>query len=147
MWSHYADKHKGICLGFDVSREIVEEVEYKSDRLLVELEKDIDPSHLDAELQQKLLRTKSSSWSYEKEYRSFIELDKSTTNEHLYFQKFNNSIRLTEVILGPLCEVPIETVRKLTSEMYPGVTVFQARLAFGSFKVVPQAQSVPKVDC
>jgi hypothetical protein len=23
MWSHYADKHKGICLGFDVRRSLL----------------------------------------------------------------------------------------------------------------------------
>jgi hypothetical protein len=36
MWSHYGDRHKGICLGFDVPDAVTREVKYLSSPELVE---------------------------------------------------------------------------------------------------------------
>lgn len=33
LWSHYADKHKGICLEFEVPRHVLSEIEYVASRL------------------------------------------------------------------------------------------------------------------
>ena len=33
LWAHYADKHKGICLGFDVPDDNVQRVKYVDTRL------------------------------------------------------------------------------------------------------------------
>jgi hypothetical protein len=33
LWSHYAAKHKGVALGFDVAMDLVSEVQYSSSRL------------------------------------------------------------------------------------------------------------------
>src|SRR4051812_14453020 len=33
LWSHYADKHKGMCLGFDVPDEKIVPVRYTSEKL------------------------------------------------------------------------------------------------------------------
>ena len=33
QWAHYADKHKGLCLGFDVAEDVLTEVNYKDKRL------------------------------------------------------------------------------------------------------------------
>ena len=33
QWAHYADKHKGLCLGFDISDELLTEVEYTDERV------------------------------------------------------------------------------------------------------------------
>ena len=35
MWSHYGDRHKGICLGFDVADELTRPVEYVADVLVL----------------------------------------------------------------------------------------------------------------
>src|SRR5262245_41537042 len=64
MWSHYADRHKGICLGFDIPDGKVQEVAYATDRLQLVTSKPLDESVLKA-----LLYTKSKDWSYEKEWR------------------------------------------------------------------------------
>src|SRR2546427_8627751 len=32
LWSHYADRHQGICLGFDVNRNCLKSVTYVSER-------------------------------------------------------------------------------------------------------------------
>jgi hypothetical protein len=36
MWSHYANKHQGICLGFDVDDKFVARVEYSDRRIPIE---------------------------------------------------------------------------------------------------------------
>jgi hypothetical protein len=36
LWSHYADRHRGICLGFDVARELVQPVDYAKERIVTE---------------------------------------------------------------------------------------------------------------
>ena len=47
QWSHYASKHTGICLGFDVPDEHLGEVTYSRTRLLVESERFRDPRELE----------------------------------------------------------------------------------------------------
>jgi hypothetical protein len=36
MWSHYANKHQGICLGFDVDDKFVARVKYSDRRIPIE---------------------------------------------------------------------------------------------------------------
>ena len=36
MWAHYAEKHTGICLGFDVEDAIINKVTYTDEKLQVE---------------------------------------------------------------------------------------------------------------
>ncbi len=33
QWSHYAEHHKGICMGFDVSKRLLAKVDYVGERL------------------------------------------------------------------------------------------------------------------
>ncbi|AGZ38086.1 DUF2971 domain-containing protein [Pseudomonas aeruginosa] len=142
MWSHYAEKHTGICLGFDVCRSLVQQVNYQDDRILAALSPAGTPDELSEELQQQLLRTKSAGWRYEQEYRSFVRLDTALADGPLHFWPVADEIQLTEVILGPLCEVPIESVRRRVEQHFPDAVVFKARLAFQSFKIVPDARTV-----
>lgn len=37
LWSHYADKHRGICLGFDILEKYGQPVRYSRSRLPVKL--------------------------------------------------------------------------------------------------------------
>ena len=41
LWSHYADKHKGMCLGFDVRDDSLNAVKYVSRRLVFKSTKDM----------------------------------------------------------------------------------------------------------
>lgn len=142
MWSHYAEKHTGICLGFDVCRSLVQQVNYQDDRILAALSPTPIPDELSEELQQQLLCTKSSGWRYEQEYRRFVGLDTALADGALHFWPVAGEIQLTEVILGPLCEEPIESVRRKVEQHFPNAVVFKARLAFQSFKIVPDARTV-----
>lgn len=37
LWSHYAEKHRGLCLGFDLRESTTQTVEYEDKRLRIEL--------------------------------------------------------------------------------------------------------------
>ena len=67
MWSHYADKHKGLCLEFDGSANSV----FFSEAQPVEYG-DYTPLPLDENPEKQMNRailTKSKHWAYEQEYR------------------------------------------------------------------------------
>jgi len=125
LWSHYADKHCGVCLGFDVDREAVEPVKYVSRR------QQLPPRPTQATMLQ-LLYTKYRGWSYEKEWRAWFQLD-ARDGDH-YFYDFDDRIDLREVIAGALCSEQKTLVA--AARAYSGVSLTQARLAFRSFRIV-----------
>jgi len=142
MWSHYAAKHQGICLGFDVQRMSVEKVDYETKRLLPELAESEMPFGLTDELKARLQRTKCHEWSYEQEWRKLVPLNEATTEGDLQFHPFDESLQLAEVILGPNCETSLDDVRTLVLQQYPQAHTFCARLAWQHFKVVPKESTV-----
>lgn len=145
LWSHYASKHRGMCLGFDLNDKFSLEVEYAEERIPIVF-KDEDPAKgLDEEFVRKLVRTKFIHWKYEEEIRIVVQLDDSTIENGSYFLPFSENLELREVILGPLCEIPVESVRGLVASTYGSVEVRKGRLAFKWFKVVPDERYEKKV--
>lgn len=143
LWSHYASRHEGICLGFDLKRNKVQEVLYEDKRLLSELGDKEDALAIPATLQDLLLRTKSRHWQYEEELRVFVDLTQAKREQGLYFCPFGEDMGLAEVILGPQSGLSLTAIRRLTDATNPGAVVFRARLAFKSFEVVPDGKSLP----
>jgi hypothetical protein len=135
MWSHYAEKHAGVCLGFDLKRESVHKVYYQEDRLMAKLKGNQDPFEIDEELERRLRLTKSHHWEYEDERRMFVTLADEIKVEDLYFRPFDEEMRLSEVILGPRCRRQTEKFRDETMRTSPCAIVFRSRIAFGEFKV------------
>ncbi|AXE21170.1 hypothetical protein DR864_27250 [Runella rosea] len=75
LWSHYADSHKGVCLGFDYDLMIkkfnqYEEVEYSDTPFYFDLK------HPQESVSKTLLR-KSRHWEYEREIRFVMERSKN----------------------------------------------------------------------
>lgn len=101
QWSHYGDRHRGICLGFDVSNFETKfgPVEYRPGKLAFPAMAKFDQAFM-----WTMLRTKSEWWQYEKEWRVFLELTDGVWNECasrlLYFADFGAELNLREVILG-----------------------------------------------
>ena len=59
LWSHYASKHEGICLGFDLKRgSELQEVQYEDKRPRVKIDTGKDAQSISTGLQDLLLRTK-----------------------------------------------------------------------------------------
>ena len=136
LWSHYADKHKGMCLGFDISAEYLLPIRYQSKRIQVDLVQSYDQGSLNVKFMNRMLRTKFRDWSYEKEVRVPVELKEIDEKTGLYFYNFSTDLRLKEIIVGPLCSASESDIQNALSNDDLSVKVVKARLAFQSFTVV-----------
>lgn len=65
MWSHYGERHKGICLGFDVPDEIAQKVKYVDDVLVVG-DMDNVPLEERRRILYRLYWTKYGAWATKK---------------------------------------------------------------------------------
>lgn len=143
LWSHYADRHKGICLGFDLDENDVKHVTYNAAKL--NLSDDQDAKTLPKDVQEHLFVTKFHQWAYEKELRVFVALSKTTREGTLHFYPFGNDLCLKEVILGPLCPATrLEPIRALVRAAKLDALVSKARLGFKYFEVKPDGRYPPK---
>jgi hypothetical protein len=136
LWGHYADRHSGIALGFEVPDSLPVDVVYSATRVKIPTEAMNDNLVLDEALMNRLLRTKFEDWRYEDESRVFVKLDHSTREAGMYFQNFGPDLALAEVVLGPNCDLPIDRVRVMVNSAHPGVRVAKARMAYRSFHIV-----------
>lgn len=136
LWGHYAEKHTGIALGFEIPENLLHQVIYADRLLKIPIDKQTGTPKISERLVNQLLCTKFADWKYEKEMRLFVQLDHSTKESGMYFFDFSENLQLREVILGPRCEVPILRVRSLLASWTPLVKVIKARIAFRSFRVV-----------
>jgi hypothetical protein len=142
LWSHYAAKHRGICLVFALADEISNTVSYSPERIEVRFFSGKPAEGLDPSFIKALQVTKYEHWAYEQEVRVFLSIDSSNMENGSIFEPFSDKLILRGVIIGPLCEMPMDRVRQLTHGMYDCVSVIKARLAFKSFNVVGDEKSV-----
>jgi hypothetical protein len=133
LWGHYADRHAGICMGFDVAKDHLHEVMYEES--LGRMKQDAKTGELVLTTKEidKLMRTKFKDWEYEQEMRFFIKLNRLQHEAGMYFYPFSKRLVLRELILGPRCEIGIDAIRRLVEK---NVKVQKARLAFRKFAVV-----------
>lgn len=135
LWSHYADRHRGICLGFDVDDELTSSVAYVPKRL--------NPAGVlkgtDKQRQAFMLRilsTKFSHWRYEDEVRIFVDLRDPDLDTGFYFTDFSPRLALREVIVGSECDLTRAELFEAVAKYSPSVRIFKTRPAFKMFKVV-----------
>jgi hypothetical protein len=138
LWSHYAERHKGMCLGFDIPDRLCLAMKYTGRRLANKIRAELDLGGLDQTDMQEILTTKFEHWRYEDEVRLVLELKEEERDKPsgLYFKEFSDKLVLREVILGPRCAVTKTQITKLLGSHSEGVRVIKARLAFKTFRVV-----------
>ncbi|MDB5935749.1 MAG: hypothetical protein JWQ01_3093 [Massilia sp.] len=136
LWGHYAEKHTGIALGFEVEAKHMANVIYAKTPLKIPIDKKTNRPILSESLMDRLLRTKFHDWKYEDEMRIFVGLDHKTKESGMYFYDFSADFQLREVVLGPKCELPIASIRAIVAGYSPQVIVTKSRIAFSSFRVV-----------
>ncbi len=145
LWSHYADKHKGICLGFEFSdnEPKLSEVFYIRNKqaLCDELVKAVNRGNggKEEQIMRKLLLSKYEGWSYEDEVRMFAKLDeedkdKDSDGNYNYYGGFSKDIALKQVIIGVRCDKKAEDIKNI--EGHNCVEIIKARLDFETFRVV-----------
>jgi Protein of unknown function (DUF2971) len=127
LWAHYADKHKGLCLAFDVPQEKCRAVTYEKRRLKLPAK----PSLPDAEA---LIFTKYVNWQYEQELRIWASLN--DCDNGLYFADFGPTLRLEKVIAGARCSLPEMQIRRAIEPLLERVILIKARAGFKEFEIV-----------
>ena len=127
QWSHYADHHRGMCLGFDVPGDLLTKVKYVHKRLPVN-------GIINEKRMLDFLTTKFIHWSYEEEYRAFISL--KDKEDGIYYVDFSENLRLRQVIVGCQSDVTRADIDSLIKEINSDIEVFKTRPAFRSFKIV-----------
>ena len=122
LWSHYADFHKGVCLRFDILKDMDTflspiKVDYNNEYPRVKYISQYinnDPNLADA------LWHKAKDWEYEKEYRVIKPNFKG-------LKEFRKEA-MTGIIFGCCC--PDETKREITEKLnekgFTGVELFEA---------------------
>jgi hypothetical protein len=140
MWSHYADKHYGLCLEFEVSRDLLAKIEYSPSRLKSQLNDLLSGNSEQKEsVMTRILSTKFLHWKYEAEWRIFAGFD-TPDKKGNYFIDFSEQLKLVGVIVGPRSKVSRDDLLRAFkfAKMNPPPTTFKSRLAFKSFRVVKQ---------
>ena len=136
LWSHYADKHRGLCLGFNVPSNgpgnIPMDVEYTAERL----DSKILRPPLNETVVKRLLSTKFAHWEYENEARVFVNLDKKDPKTNLYFTYFSDSLKLVQVIVGARSELSRKDLTSALGDMATEIKVIQAGPSFTEFEIV-----------
>ena len=117
QWSHYAYRHKGLCLGFNVPDELLQRVTYTQSRPQFDVESFKNWSCTEKTNWLKtLLHTKFCHWEYEEELRMWVDLSECcverTRSARLVFRNFSDDLILKEVLLGADCKLTLEEVTK-----------------------------------
>ena len=106
MWSHYADSHRGYCIGFDKfeladsTRGMIGKVTYSSSFPKIQM---FDENYASF---SRILMTKSKHWEYEDEYR----ITKSDASRKVF--KFKDTA-IKEIIFG--CKIDQRHRKKIIS--------------------------------
>jgi len=142
MWGHYADNHKEICLGFDISDSkndkngFLWKIRYQNRPLLLSNKDKNFLKNKDCKNQKtmkifkKIISTKSKLWSYEKEWRLFSNFEENSTHKNYsYFESFSEEFKLKEIILGVNCKCSIDDFESfLTHYNYP-IEISRAKIS------------------
>jgi len=140
IWAHYSDKHRGLCLGFEIP-EIKDDP--KSDAGYVKYVQHLSPFPFNFEgmlepehesFARSALFTKFDHWAYENEIRVWSQL----TNEDkgFYFVPFGETMWLTDVIIGQKCPVSKAQILSALGSLAGDVKISKARAAYDKFEMV-----------
>jgi Protein of unknown function (DUF2971) len=144
MWAHYADKHAGVCLGFDVEDGLLTEVIYTDQKIKVPFGPHLPKYGLSAELLNRIISTKARDWAYEHEYRAMGSLKTQDPETGLYYTEFGPQVALAEVIIGYRCPWTTARTKLLIRSPDGPVRIRKARPAFGRFGMV-EDKSIPVI--
>ena len=142
LWSHYADKHKGLALGFEVPPGSLQEIRYDLERVAPEPDWLLAPEALKLQHMNKFLATKFRHWEYEAEVRQFFKLEERDPRTGHYFVEFSKDLKLAQVLIGPSSPLAPRDIFKIQSPS-DAVEVIPSRLAFKSFQVVRNKLKAP----
>jgi hypothetical protein len=135
MWSHYGEKHRGICLGFDVPDQLTWPMDYVDGvRVVGDLES--FPTGEQESIVHQLLVAKHKGWKYEGEVRMGPRREDRDEETGLYFLGFNEDLKLKEVIAGARFQMSKSPIEEALKGYSYGVEIVKARQSENSFEIV-----------
>ena len=102
QWAHYADKHKGICFEFEISKKLLLKIHYSKKPLAIEVGSDKwEKSFVQS------TKTKFKHWKYEKEYRMLVQLGSQhiVKEGELLFINFSELSKPKSAYIGLNCKL------------------------------------------
>lgn len=137
MWSHYADKHKGFCIGFDANYfnekfgQKVSEVKYLENFRKYDFFKD---SQLAI---NEWITTKGKVWKYEKEYRlDFPKKKMNLINEDGLLEFDEKLIKQVSIGCKNHCNTDL-FIKSLKQLGYQNIEVTKYKIKNDSFEIEP----------
>lgn len=136
LWSHYADKHKGIAIGFEINSSDIFDVVYDPNPIRKQFDLTSDLI-INKNLFLELAQIKYINWQYEQESRILLKLNDCTKIDGHYFIELGNSLKVKEVRLGANYDYKatrMEYIFKLLT-IYSGAEVIPCRLERQGYKI------------
>lgn len=135
LWSHYADKHKGFALGFDIPKNVLFKVKYRKERPLCTWIRYPEDDKQTLPYTEELIRVKFLSWKYEEEFRYGCTLSDCIHDNGVYFENFNDRLILREVIAG--CKsMPSKEFLSLLGG-FGNIKLITAKMDSDAYQIVP----------
>lgn len=148
MWSHYADKHKGACIEFEIDDKDFKPINYSEDLPVFEvtrllgiifahqfLKEEIDMEKEEYQFALKPLLTKANVWSYEGEIRCVYS--KNKPNEKIYSNENGDSFLkmppIKRIFVG--CNAEEQFVKDLI-EASNGTPVKRMKMASDKYSIL-----------
>jgi hypothetical protein len=128
LWSHYADRHRGLVLGVETTDdpEINIKVSYDDNRARLDLISIEDNDRFEI-FTKRMLKNKSSAWSYEKERRMYESFSECKARDGNYFVDLKPS-EFKLLILGWKCRTEAAYFRAILDQGgYKDTEIFTAR--------------------
>lgn len=147
LWSHYADKHRGIALGFEINGFDIIDVDYDPNPIRKQFDLTSD-FYINKNKFLDLAKIKYKNWKYEEESRMLVKLDTCTKIDGCYFIGFGNNLKVKEVRLGADFDYKansVEYILKL-SALYPGAEVIPCRLERQGYNINRDGYKAKKIQ-
>jgi hypothetical protein len=141
LWGHYADKHTGLALEFEVHPDLIKHINYQDSKFKV------DSSDLKdcKNTIEKLLTTKYSDWSYEEERRIILSIDDVVFGQNdMYFYDFNEKFKLKALLLGALSQLDKKTI-SMNLSYGEELRVSKCQTSLSEFKIIIDDQDESQV--
>lgn len=142
LWAHYADRHRGVCLGFEVPEnflgKFLEKIRYAETPLVAPASQ----NEWDINFMTELMHTKFMHWKYEDEYRMWVDLKYQKKIDGFHYVSFSESqLKLTCVIIGARSSITRSQVNDSLDNLAGSVKTFKSRASFKLFKMVENKNS------
>ena len=136
LWSHYADKHKGMALVFNLPEDSgIIEVTYGRNRVSIDLDNNAEPGPALERGFNQLLGNKYEAWRYEQEARFIVPINPASLSEGHYWKELSDDI-FAGVVLGCICpDKESDILSLLSTNGFPNARVSRVNMDHTQYRM------------